>query len=445
MQYEYDQGGNILSKKKYVNGALEESKAFTYGNANWRDQLTAVDGVAITYDQIGNPLDDGTWTYTWQNGRQLARMQSVDIDASFVYNENGLRVQKTVNGIVTDYTLHGKNVVHMTQGNDELHFFYDAQNKPAVVVYNGVPYSYVKNLQGDVVALLNSAGAVVVSYVYDAWGRPISKTGTLASTLGTVQPFRYRGYVYDEETEEYYLCTRYYSPEMMRFVNSDLIINQDAVLGGNCYCYVSNSPICCIDDSGAIVFTLVGGLIGFGCQAVSALCQRKSAREVTAAGIRGAVSGAINGMGHDILVLCTYVIGPASLLAEQIVSVTVGALEEIGGAFAEYVYLNGTHEGFGLEEALVAAIQGAIAGFVGQLSSEVLENLFKQILDETYEIYFNLLCDYGIENTEILTSVHNAYARAWISNEVFNATVPVADILTREIDKPDIKPIMLED
>ena len=71
---------------------------------------------------IGNPLNDGTWTYSWQNGRQLARMQSVDIDASCVYNENGLRVQKTVNGIVTDYTLHGKNVAHMKMGNDELHF-----------------------------------------------------------------------------------------------------------------------------------------------------------------------------------------------------------------------------------------------------------------------------------------------------------------------------------
>ena len=98
----------------------------------------------------------------------------------------------------------GKHIAHMNRGKDELHFFYDAQNKPAIVVYNGVPYSYVKNLQGDVVALLDSTGTVVVSYVYDAWGRPISKTGTLANTLGTVQPFRYRGYVYDEETELYY-------------------------------------------------------------------------------------------------------------------------------------------------------------------------------------------------------------------------------------------------
>ena len=102
-------------------------------------------------------------------------MQSIDTDAQFVYNENGLRVKKTVNGVVTDHTLHGKNVVHMKRGDDELHFFYDAQNRPAVVVYNNVPYAYVKSLQGDVIAILDAAGNVVVSYVYDAWGAPMTK------------------------------------------------------------------------------------------------------------------------------------------------------------------------------------------------------------------------------------------------------------------------------
>ena len=100
--------------------------------------------------------------------------------------------------MVTDYTLHGKNVVHMTRESDELHFFYDAQNRPAVVAYNGVPYAYVKNLQGDVIAILDADGNVVVSYAYDAWGMPIGKSGTLAETLGTLNPFRYRGYVFDE-------------------------------------------------------------------------------------------------------------------------------------------------------------------------------------------------------------------------------------------------------
>ena len=99
----------------------------------------------------------------------------------------------------------------MTQGSNELHFFYDAQNKPAVVVYNDIPYSYIKNLQGDIVAILDSTGTHVVNYVYDAWGRPISCSGIMANTLGKINPFRYRGYVYDEETGLYYLRSRYYS------------------------------------------------------------------------------------------------------------------------------------------------------------------------------------------------------------------------------------------
>ena len=178
-------------------------------------------------------------------------MHSVDTDASFVYNENGLRVQKTVNGVVTKYTLHGKNVVHMTQGSNELHFFYDAQNKPAIVVYNGTPYSYVKNLQGDIVAILDSNKNVVVSYVYDAWGRPISCSGTMASTLGKINPFRYRGYVYDEETELYYLRSRYYNAVQCRFSNADTVLGrQCGLLSSNQYVYCENNATNNLDAFG---------------------------------------------------------------------------------------------------------------------------------------------------------------------------------------------------
>ena len=168
-----------------------------------------------------------------------------------MYNENGLRVKKTVNGVVTDYTLHGKNVVHMTKGNDELHFFYDAQNRPAVVVYNNVSYAYVKNLQGDIVALLNGAGNVVVSYAYDAWGAPIGKSGSMAERLGTVQPFRYRGYVFDEETGLYYLRSRYYNAERCRFVNADAQLKfGDKGNVVNIYIYCRSNPVIYIDPDG---------------------------------------------------------------------------------------------------------------------------------------------------------------------------------------------------
>ena len=200
---------------------------------------------------IGNPLNDGTWTYSWSNGRQLTRMTSVDKDVRFVYNENGLRVQKRVDGVATNYYLHGKNVVHMTRGSDELHFFYDAQNKPAVVVYNGTAYAYLKNLQGDIVAILNGSGSAVVTYVYDAWGRPVSKTGSMASTLGTLNPFRYRSYVYDEETGLYYLRSRYYNPMVGRFICPDVTTDQHSpLLSHNLFTYCLNAPTMRTDAEG---------------------------------------------------------------------------------------------------------------------------------------------------------------------------------------------------
>ena len=107
---------------------------------------------------------------------------------------------------------------------DKLHFFYDAQSRPVKISYNGVVYTYVHNLQGDIVGILDSTGALVVEYKYDAWGKLLSTTGTLTDTLGKRNPFRYRGYVYDEEIELYYLRSRYYASEEGRFINSDIII-----------------------------------------------------------------------------------------------------------------------------------------------------------------------------------------------------------------------------
>ena len=252
-KYTYDLGGNILKKERFVYNDTTnplETVTYEYGDANWRDKLTAVNGSTIRYDAIGNPLSDGTWTYTWQNGRQLQKMQKLGVTAEFVYNADGLRVQKTVNGVVTKYTLHGKNVVHMTSGADELHFFYDAQNRPAVVLYNGTAYAYVKNLQGDVIALLDGTGNVVVSYVYDAWGAPIGKSGSMAETLGSVQPFRYRGYVFDEETGLYYLRSRYYNPGWGRFVNADVLIGAGKLLSHNFFAYCANAPVSFSDKHG---------------------------------------------------------------------------------------------------------------------------------------------------------------------------------------------------
>ncbi|MBQ6060180.1 MAG: RHS repeat-associated core domain-containing protein, partial [Clostridia bacterium] len=197
-----------------------------------------------TYDVIGNPTNDTTWTYTWENGRQLKQMSKSGTTATFLYNADGLRIRKTVGNTVTNYTLHGSNLVHMVRGSTALHFFYDAQNRPAIVDYAGTKYAYVYSLQGDVLGLVNSSGTEVVRYVYDAWGRVLATTGTLASTVGTIQPFRYRGYIYDTETGMYYLRSRYYNPVWQRFLNAD------SLLKGNVYQYCSCQPVNLTDFDG---------------------------------------------------------------------------------------------------------------------------------------------------------------------------------------------------
>ena len=161
--------------------------------------------------------------------------------------------------------MHGKNVVHMTSGTDELHFFYDAQNRPAVVVYNGTAYAYVKSLQGDIVAILDENGNTVVSYGYDAWGAPLRCTGELAETLGKVQPFRYRGYVFDEETGLYYVSTRFYSAEISRFLSSDdekvlCALSEDET--SNLFAYCNNNPISLIDEEGTLGHIVIGAFVG---------------------------------------------------------------------------------------------------------------------------------------------------------------------------------------
>ena len=270
--YSYDRGGNIMNKAKHAYtteeelGEAIESIPYTYGDANWKDKLTAYNGVSITYDAIGNPLNDGTWTYEWQAGRQLKRMTnaSTGVTMEFTYNDSGLRTKKVkkVNDVLvetTEYLLNGKNVVglthtdHASNGVDTMHFFYDGEPHPVKVEFNGMMYVYVHNISGDSAGILDDSGTVVVEYKYNSWGGTVSTTGMLAATLGKYNPLRYRGYVYDEETELYYVSSRYYAPDVGRFINADdtdYLSEDDGSAGYNLFAYCMNDPVNRFDVDG---------------------------------------------------------------------------------------------------------------------------------------------------------------------------------------------------
>ncbi len=252
--YTYNAAGNMLSKTKITGSGTD---TFTYGNSEWRDLLTAYNGNSITYDTVGNPT---TWydgaTMTWVNGKRLASISATSGHSAlaFTYDADGLRLTKTVGSVQHKYIWQGDKLVSENYGNTTLEFFYDESGAPYALIYNGTTYYYVTNLQGDVVKIVNASGTSQAEYSYNAWGQVISATGTLAA----VNPIRYRGYYYDSETGFYYLQSRYYDPNICRFINADgLASTGQGFIGCNMFAYCNNNPVNGYDPSGMLRNTCV--------------------------------------------------------------------------------------------------------------------------------------------------------------------------------------------
>ena len=210
------------------------------------------DGTPITHDTIGNPLsyyNGSAYTFTWQNGRELATAQKNGVTTTYKYGADGLRVQKTVGSVVYNYYYSDGVLVRQTWGSNYIDFLYDESGLPYSFVYGTVTngtvssqqYYYVKNLQGDVIAITDASCAIVVEYNYDAWGNILAITDTSNNSIGTINPIRYRSYYYDTDTGFYYLQSRYYDPAIRRFINADAgLLN--STLGINLYIYCFNNP-----------------------------------------------------------------------------------------------------------------------------------------------------------------------------------------------------------
>ena len=253
---EYDNYGNIIEK----NG-----KAYTYGNATWKDLLTGFDGKTIEYDAQGNPVKYLGHTLTWEKGRQL---KSFDGN-TYTYNANGIRTSKIVNGIKHEYTLDGTKILRETWNGNILIPLYDNEDGVCGILYNNVPYYFIKNLQGDVIAIVDKDAQTVARYSYDSWG--VCTVTQDSVGIANVNPFRYRGYYYDEEIELYYLQSRYYDANVGRFVNGD-DLGADIIpveASNNIFSYCDNSPISFYDFYGykktamSVRETLIWGIIGF--------------------------------------------------------------------------------------------------------------------------------------------------------------------------------------
>ncbi|MDD4706573.1 MAG: hypothetical protein PHS24_05145 [Bacilli bacterium] len=233
-------------------------------DTNWKDQLINYNGNTITYDEIGNPLTYGNnITYTWINGRELSTYTdtSENLEVTYSYNDEGIRTSKIINGVEHKYYLEGTNIIYETIGEDTLYYFYDNTGSIEGFKYNNDLYYYIKNGQNDIIGIIDEQGNNIVSYTYDSWGQVISITDnqdneiTDSTHIGNINPFRYRSYYYDSDSGLYYLNSRYYNPEIGRFINADGNggANKD-ILSQNLYSYCSNNQIRFSDPSGKGLF-----------------------------------------------------------------------------------------------------------------------------------------------------------------------------------------------
>ena len=263
INYSLDGNGNIhsvntqaLDSDKHPTGSVH-GNVYYYEDKQWCDKLTRVNNIGyITYDEIGNPLNyrDGM-SFTWRNGRWLSTTTlNDDTKVTYRYNANGMRTQKKVGSKVTDYYYDSNNnLIAQKTDNATLFFYYDTENSPVALSYNGKMFYYVKNLQGDIVKILDEDGNEKADYVYNAWGDIISQSD---DELASINPLRYRGYVYDEDTTLYYLQTRYYDPTTGRFINADdtaYIGATGTVLSANIFTYCENNAIMFTDYNGQLL------------------------------------------------------------------------------------------------------------------------------------------------------------------------------------------------
>ena len=266
-EYAYDSKGNISSRKVYSGETLVSTDTFTYGSETWEDRLTGYNDKTVTYDSIGNPTSYFGATLSWR-GRELAGYNKGNKQISYSYDVDGMRYQKIVktDGVETaryDYVYSDGTLILLTYtengASNTARFVYDSWGEPRGFMLNdSATYLYLKNAQGDIMGIVDENGEIVVRYTYNAWGAvdfvvPFGVDPSVTTILATVSPFTYRGYCYDYDIGMYYLQSRYYDPEICRFINADSTDYLGAtgtLLSYNLFAYCENDPVNRVDEDG---------------------------------------------------------------------------------------------------------------------------------------------------------------------------------------------------
>ncbi len=388
--FAYDEGGNITKRTQYPftladNLDYLEGREFDYHYPafGWKDQLMQYNGENFEYDKLGNPTLYRDKTLKWSHGRQLDKFGDI---ASYSYNASGIRTKKISNGFTTQFFLNGNKIIAQKDAINTMFFYYGTDGLTGFNL-NGNNYLYKKNAQNDIIGIYNDKQELICKYEYDAWGAvkccykskdenyidieedyEYNNIEDINRFVAFKNPFRYRSYYYDFETRLYYLNSRYYDPELGRFINADSLSilenTKDVINGLNLYAYCINNPVNTSDDDGELpkwLKWLIGGLT-IAVVAIATIVAIAVTAGAAGIGFGAAFAGAF-GLGG-----ATSIGGFAGFMA----GVTIGTLTGstiglLGGGFTSLLngksFWDGAADGF-----MWGAISGAISGGISTLS-----------------------------------------------------------------------------
>lgn len=289
--YNYDGFGRII--EEYNVSIAEYNRSYAYDSFgrlssvdndsliyDVKGRLTSFGSITFTYDAYGNRLTKGNESYQWTRGTLLSQFTKGSQTVQFSYDYQGRRFQKKINNsLIITYYYHGNRLIgEKRSDNKEIRYFYDETGIVGFAYYDGYSnntYRYAKNPFNQIIGIYSDSGERIATYIYDAWGnhKVLDANGDIdidMSSVGNVNPIRYKGYYYDVETGLYYLLTRYYDPSIMQFISPDEFqyLNQDNISGYHLYAYCNNNPVMLMDEDGHLAISLAmlgliaGALIG---------------------------------------------------------------------------------------------------------------------------------------------------------------------------------------
>jgi RHS repeat-associated protein len=406
--YEYDENGNIESLKEHyyttsstVTTSQISRKDFEYNNT-WSDQLsnislyqgaTQTNDIDFTYDDSGNPLSQidsiagASVEYTW-DGTQLTGYYTPQSYSTYEYNVDGIRVSRSdLNGVDYEYVLNNSKIIVEYRDNDVLYYTYDSDGSLISMNYNGNEYFYITNYQGDVIEIVDINGVTVVKYKYDAWGNTIYKYDS-GLNIDDINPFRYRSYYLDSDTGLYYLQSRYYNPEIGRFLSCDNVsyLNTASQLGNNGYTYTFNNPIRYDDSEGNFINAIIGGVVG---GIWGGIAEASKGGSFNKGFWYGAASGAAAGLVVDLAIATAGTFGVAAgLLVAGGGGAFVGSASDVGSQLLFDDEINSWDE----VKWGRAAATGAITGVVNVATFGLGVGLNKAMGFKPLGTFFQKLC-----------------------------------------------------